>query len=142
VVLRGRGHSPFFALLPKKKATVLGERPWPRFKEDSTTMPRIASFAQNATPTSPVNSDADCRKALHFAFSQINAAAPAGLFAWLEQRHQQFLHKLLTEGAAKIDNAWGQPQFHATLADFTYAVSVAIAMYQLSRKRDDDVRRR
>jgi hypothetical protein len=77
-------------------------------------------------------SQAACRRALRVALSQINAACPAGLFAWLEKRHQRFLHKLLTDGAAKLDLYWGTPRFEPALADFTFSISVAVTMYTLA----------
>jgi hypothetical protein len=102
----------------------------------------IARLAKNATTTSPRTSDADCRRALHFAFSQLNATVPPGFFAWLDETHPSFATELLAGAAAKIDNAWMTPHFEAVLADFLCAASAAVAMFQLWRNRDGRVRRR
>jgi hypothetical protein len=83
-----------------------------------------------------VMSSADCRRLLRFALSQVNVASPPGVFAWLEETHPRLHSELLGDIAARLDAAWGRPEFAAVLDDFLYSVSVAIAMFELSGKGD------
>jgi hypothetical protein len=102
----------------------------------------ISCSATNATRPSPW-SDSDCRVALHFALSQLNSSIPEEFFDWLDRTHPNFATELLVGAVAKIELAWMTPRFEAVLADFLFAASAAVAVFQLSSQREGgDARRR
>ncbi len=95
-------------------------------------MLKITGPAQNATPRSW--SDSDCRLALRFALSQINASPP-GMFRWLERARPTFHAQIFLNAVAKLDGAWGTSRFEPVLAEFMYAISAAIPIFELNGKR-------
>jgi hypothetical protein len=74
---------------------------------------------------------AECRRVLHFALSQIAAAAPPDLFSWLRLYHPDYHEKLVGPMVDRVNLAWGSPRFEAVVADFLWAVSAACAVYRL-----------
>ena len=80
----------------------------------------------------------DCRWALRWARLLVNAYTPSGFWTWLEVHHPQFHEKLTNEFVDRVNNAWGTPDFKETIRDFLLSMSVAIPLFELHSKGNQE----
>jgi hypothetical protein len=105
------------------------------------TKPRARRTTRRRSKKSPmplrpsIKTDEDCRAILRQTINRLDALDLGGLWAWLEQRSPQLHAELTTALPAALDAAWAGPRFWKSIDDFWAAIDLAIAVWELERRR-------